>query len=651
MKERVTVTGRGTGRLRGRRAWSLERGARVLEGAGVRFSVWAPAARRVEVVLGRESDAAAHELAPAPGGVFEGTVAEATVGTDYRFRLDSGTAVPDPVSRYQPDGVHGPSRVVDDSTFGWRDAGWTGLDMADFIIYELHVGTFTEEGTFDAVIERLPQLKELGVTAIELLPVAEFPGSRNWGYDGVQLYAPESSYGGPEGLRRLVDAAHAVGLAVVLDVVYNHLGPEGNYLGMFGPYFTDRYRTPWGQAVNFDGPDSGEVRRFFIDNALYWVTEFHVDALRLDAIHGIFDFGAEHILKELAARVHEQARGLGRRVQVIGESDLNDPRVVREPERGGYGLDAQWSDDLHHALHAALTGESSGYYEDFGSLAHVAKALGERFVFDGAYSAHRRRRHGAPAGDVSSDRFVVFIQNHDQVGNRAVGDRLSTLLPLEKLKLAAALYLLSPYVPMLFMGEEYGETNPFLYFVGHGDPELVEAVRRGRRQEFKAFGWGEEVPDPQAEETFRRSRLDWRKLDCTPHRELRTFYRDLLHLRQQERALRPGDARVRVSHDDGCGWITVELTPARGDALISLFNLSDVERQIPLAGSATARWNVVLSTEDVRYGPRPERRQSPLRVEPPRRDERRVTPQHGEGAERALTLPAWSAVLCRRERF
>ena len=632
-------------------AWALERGARVLEHGGVRFSVWAPAARRVEVVLGSSGAGTAHDLVARGEGVFEGEVREASAGTDYRFRLDGGASFPDPVSRFQPEGVHGPSRVVDPSAFSWNDESWTGLEMADFIIYELHVGTFTEDGTFEAVVERLSELKELGVTAIELLPVAEFPGARNWGYDGVQAYAPESSYGGPDGLRRLVDSAHRLGLAVVLDVVYNHVGPEGNYLGAFGPYFTDRYKTPWGSAVNFDGPDSEEVRRYFTENALYWVTEFHVDALRLDAIHGIFDFGAEHILQELAARVHQQGRLLGRRVVVIGESDLNDPRVVREQERGGYALDAQWADDLHHAIHALLTGEHTGYYEDFGGLEHVAKALADRFVFDGVYSAHRRRRHGAPARDVSADHFVVFLQNHDQVGNRAMGDRLSTLLSLAELKVAAALYLLSPYVPMLFMGEEYGETNPFQYFVSHGDPSLIEAVRKGRREEFRAFGWGEEVADPQADETFHRSKLDWGKQECSPHRELRTFYRDLLHLRQQERGLRPGESTVRVSHDVGCQWITVEMTPAHGDALLSLFNLSDVERQIPLSGSATSFWSVVLSTEDARYDPREERRQSPQRVEPPRPDERRVTPRHGEGAARTLTLPACSAVLCRRERY
>ncbi|MGH7665557.1 MAG: malto-oligosyltrehalose trehalohydrolase [Gemmatimonadaceae bacterium] len=630
--------------------WSLDRGARVLGHGGVRFSVWAPRADRVAVVLHDGHGAErVHDFEPGDGGVFEATVPDARAGNDYRFRLDGARDLPDPVSRMQPDGVHGPSRVVDPAGFHWTDSAWPGREMADLAIYELHVGTYTPEGTFDDIIDRLPELRDLGVTAVELMPVAQFPGTRNWGYDGVDLYAPHSSYGGPEGLKRLVNAAHGAGLAVILDVVYNHIGPEGNYLGEFGPYFTDTYRTPWGAAINFDGAGSDEVRRFFTDNALYWVTEFHLDALRLDAVHGIYDFGARHILREIAHRVHEQGARLRRRVQVIAESDLNDPRLVRSPEAGGYGMDAQWSDDFHHAVHAALTGEKIGYYTDFGGVDVLARALGERFVYSGQHSRYRARRHGAPATDVPADHFVVCVQNHDQVGNRAAGDRLSTMLAPAEQRLAATLLLTSPYVPLLFMGEEYGETNPFQYFVSHGDGDLVEAVRAGRRKEFEAFGWGDNVPDPQAEETFERSRPDLNRRTEPGHRQLRTLYRDLLHLRQRERALRPGESSIRVGHDAACGWITVELVPSHGDTLIILFNLSTSERIVPLAGSETTTWTVVLSTEDIRYGDGEERRQSPMRVGSQQSGGRRVTPQHGDIAARTLVLPPLSAVLCRRE--
>jgi maltooligosyltrehalose trehalohydrolase len=534
-------------------------------------------------------------------GRFEVRVPEIKAGTAYYYHVD-GTDVPDPVSRSQPQGVHGPSCVVDGGAFAWSDAGWRGREMADLVIYELHVGTFTAAGTFDAVIGELPALRELGVTAIELMPVGEFPGGRNWGYDGVHLYAPQSSYGGPDGLQRLVDAAHRNDLAVLLDVVYNHVGPEGNYLGAFGPYFTEFYQTPWGAALNFDGPDSDDVRRYFIDNALYWVTDFHIDGLRLDAVHAICDFGARHLLEEIADRVHAQGRALGRRACVIAESDLSDPRLVRPRERGGYGLDAQWSDDLHHAVHAALTGEQQGYYADFGGVAPVAKVLRDRFVYDGRRSAYRRRRHGAPATDVPGDRFVVFAQNHDQIGNRARGERLAGLVTFEQQKLAAAVVLLGPYVPLLFMGEEYGERSPFLYFVSHGDPELVEAVRAGRRREFAAFGWAADVPDPQAEETFCRSRID-RTLATTPgHREILALHRDLLLLRRSEPALRAGGGDCTVTDDGDAGWVALSLTTPGTRHLLVVFNFAASPREVSLANPTGTRWRVGLATSDARYG-------------------------------------------------
>ena len=582
------------------RPWALSRGATVVD-AGVRFSVWAPNATRVAVQLeGGET----HPLPPSGGGVFEATIHGARAGTDYRYVLD-GKPVPDPVSRYQPGGVHGPSRVVDPARYEWKDSGWRGLSMPDAVIYELHVGAFSDEGTFRGVIPHLRALRELGITAIEIMPVAEFPGSRNWGYDGVHLYAPQSTYGGPEELRVLVDAAHAEGLAVILDVVYNHVGPEGNYLGAFGPYFTGKYTTPWGQALNYDDAQSDEVRRFVTDNALYWVTEFHIDGLRLDAIHGIFDFSPRHILRDIAESVHTQASLLGRKAVVIGESDLNDPRVVRTPDACGYGLDGQWADDLHHAIHAALTGEQNGYYADFGGVAPVAAALRTPFVFDGKYSLHRKRRHGAPAIGIPADRFVVCIQNHDQVGNRALGDRLAAIVGLSKSRLAAALLLLSPYVPLLFMGEEYGETNSFQYFVSHGDPELIKAVREGRRKEFANFGWGDDVPDPQAIETFERSRLDRSRLEMAEHAKLYTLYRDLLRLRRNVPLLRPGSSEPRVAHDERDGWITLELTSApSGPSLLTLFNMSESERHVPAATNSPVTWRLLLSTEGEMYGGR-----------------------------------------------
>jgi maltooligosyltrehalose trehalohydrolase len=566
-------------------------------------------------------------------GVHELPETDLQPGLDYFYRFDDGRMRPDPASRHQPRGVHGPSRIVDPRDFRWSDADWTGIPTAELVLYELHVGTFTERGDFGGAIERLSYLKELGINAIELMPVAEFPGHRNWGYDGVHLYAPHHSYGGPNGLKQLVDAAHREGLAVILDVVYNHLGPEGNYLGEFGPYFTDRYQTPWGPAVNFDGADSDAVRCYVIDNALYWITEFHLDGLRLDAVHAIFDFSARHILEELAHRVHGEASRLGRTVHVIAESDLNDPRLVRSQVYGGYGLDAQWNDDFHHAVHAALTGERAGYYGDFGQIGLVTKALADRFVLDGTYSPYRRRRHGAPARDVPADRFVVFVQNHDQVGNRAAGERLGTLVSFEAQKAAAAVLLLSPYVPMLFMGEEHGETSPFLYFVSHGERELVDAVREGRRREFAAFGWGGELPDPQDEDTFRRSRIDWHWRDDPRRSVVYELYHALLQLRREEPALQPGRARVEVA--DGCeaGWISLAYSAADGAALVAAFNLAPLP-VVAVIPWSEGRWRLLISTEDERFGGSAS---LPTALEHP-------TP----GTVR-LTLPPHSGALYRRE--
>jgi maltooligosyltrehalose trehalohydrolase len=470
-------------------------------------------------------------------GYWRANAQRITPGARYLYRINDGEERPDPASHFQPLGVHGPSAVVAHDEFEWSDHAWSGVPQERLVIYELHTGAFTPEGTFYAIIPRLPELRDLGVTAVELMPVAEFPGERNWGYDGVYPFAAHHAYGGPPGLKRLVDACHNAGLAVILDVVYNHLGPEGNYLSRFGPYFTDKHRTPWGSAINFDGAWSDGVRNYFIENALHWFGDYHVDGLRLDAIHSINDMSARPFLRELAEQTAEFSARRGRKFLLIAESDSNDPCVVRPKERGGFGLDAQWLDDFHHSLRALLTEERSGYYADYGQVSHFVKAVKEGFVYSGEYSAHRRRRHGASSADRPGHQFVVFTQNHDQTGNRMLGERLSKLISFDALKLAAGASLFSPFIPLLFMGEEYAEEAPFLYFFSHGDAALIRAAREGRKAEFKAFQWAGEAPDPQAVETFLRSKLDWGKRDHGLGRVMREFYRESLRLRREVPAL------------------------------------------------------------------------------------------------------------------
>jgi maltooligosyltrehalose trehalohydrolase len=589
----------------------LNIGPRVRGGAGTDFTVWAPFASDVCVKL-MDRPVPLHRLERRDFGYFSGTVPAARAGDRYLYRLDGAGEWPDPASRFQPNGVHDASEVIDPGGFQWSDQAWRGLALDRFIIYELHVGTFTRHGTFQGVISRLDDLCDLGVTAIELMPVAQFPGSRNWGYDGVFLFAPQSTYGGPEGLQALVDACHRRGLAVILDVVYNHLGPEGNVLGQYGPYFTDRYRTPWGSAINYDGPDSDAVRHFIVSNALQWITDYHIDALRLDAIHGIYDFSARHILGELADAVHERGRELHRTVHLIAESDLNDVKVIGSREEGGHELDGQWSDDFHHSLHALTTGERLGYYEDFGDLKDLATALEQGFVYAGRYSRHRRRRHGNSCRHRPPRQLVICAQNHDQVGNRAFGDRLSTLIPWEALKVCAAAVLLAPHTPLLFMGEEFGETAPFQYFVDHGDAGLIEAVRQGRRREFEAFGWSD-VPDPQAPETFERSHIrDGSPLDDRQH-ALLAWYRRLIDVRQSRPEFRadavtPYQHRL-VLHDH---WQVLvlqywhELVPTA--LLVLSFNQQAVEVSLDTPpGSwrlSTASWNKEFGGND--HQPAPE---------------------------------------------
>ena len=525
------------------------------------FRVWAPDGDRVELVLGARS--APMPMERGAGGWWAIPVDEAGPGSDYTFKINGCPPRADPRSAYQPQGMCGPSRVVDHAEFGWTDGGWRGVPLAGSVLYELHVGTFSAEGTFDGAIAHLGHVAGLGVDAIELMPVAEFSGDRGWGYDGVDLFAPHHAYGGPDGLKRLVDAAHEHGLGVVMDVVYNHLGPAGNYLPEFGPYFSARHRTNWGPAVNFDGPGSDEVRRFVIDNALMWLRDYHCDGLRLDAVHAIADDSATHILEALAAEVAALEAHLGRSLFLIAESDLNDPRFVRALGAGGYGLDAAWADEFHHALHAALTGERDGYYEDFGPLPLLAKALRQAWVYDGTFSPHRGRVHGRPVTGLSGGQFVVSAQNHDQIGNRAAGERLGALVTDGRLRVAAALLLTSPFVPMLFQGEEWGASTPFQYFTGHPDAGLGRSVSEGRRAEFAAFGWDRSrVPDPQDAATFERSRLDWSQSDSGRHAALLDWYRRLIALRRRVPVLTdPRLDRTRTECDPAAGWLVVRRGP------------------------------------------------------------------------------------------
>jgi maltooligosyltrehalose trehalohydrolase len=570
-------------------------------GGAWRASVWAPAAERVWL----------HLLAPdrevplerGPDGVHRGAVEDVAPGARYRLRLDrSARELPDPASRHQPEGVHGPS-AAHDPAFAWTDAGFRPPRLEELVLYEVHIGTFTREGTFEAAIARLDRLVELGVNAIEIMPVAEFPGGRNWGYDGVFPWAVQSTYGGPAGLAALVDACHRRGLAVLLDVVYNHLGPEGACLAAFGPYFSDRHRTGWGSAFNFDGEDSGQVRRYFIESARYFARDLHVDGFRLDAIHAIVDTSATPFLAELGSSLHELGDELGRPILVTAESDLNDVRVVTAPERGGHGMDAQWSDDFHHAVHALLTGERGGYYADFGGLRHLARALAAGWVYGGDYSPARRRRHGTPAGAAPGRRFIVFTQNHDQIGNRARGDRLSAALSPAEQRLAAVLLCTAPYVPLLFMGQEFGERAPFQYFISHGDPDLVEAVRAGRRAEFAAFGWrAEEIPDPQDPAAFERSRVSAGPAD-REGAALFELHRELLRLRRERPALRRLDRdRVEVTCLDGDEVLIVHRWiaggPDGGDRALVVACFARQPRDVALP---PGRWRVALDSEDARW--------------------------------------------------
>ena len=565
------------------------------------FTLWAPLMEEVAVHLVAPEDKViplqADEL-----GYWRGTVTNVEPGSLYFYQLNGEKDLPDPASNSQPQGVHGASEVIDHSKFQWRNSPWRGVPLEKMVIYELHVGTFTQEGTFTAVIPRIPELKELGITAIEIMPVAQFPGERNWGYDGVYPYGVQYSYGGVDGLKQLVDACHEQGMAVILDVVYNHLGPEGNYLWSLETYFTDRYKTPWGSAINYDGPYSYGVREYFIQNVLYWLETYRIDALRLDAINAIYDVGAKHILQAMAdATATVGQKGWQR--YLIAESDFNDPRMISPSEVGGYGLDGQWSDDFHHALHTLLTGEKQGYYKDYdGSLEQLAKAYTNSFIYDGEqYSLYRQRYHGKTPSECDSCQFVIYGQNHDQVGNRMWGDRNSHFLSFAGVKLSAAAVILSPYVPLLFMGEEYGETAPFLYFISHSDPNLIEAVRQGRKQEFAEFYSSETSPDPQAVDTMLRSQLNWEQRHQGKQRMLWLFYQKLLQLRAEIPALANLD-RHNLEVEIMRSQKVLQLKRHYQDSQVIYWLNFSQERVTLRENLPTGNWNKLLDSADEQWG-------------------------------------------------
>jgi maltooligosyltrehalose trehalohydrolase len=580
----------------------MKHGINYLENGKYEFNLWAPFLSKValkivspeEKVIPMEKD---------NEGYWKTTIAGITSATKYFYLLDDEKARPDPASHFQPEGVHGPSQVIDHDLFRWEDSKWNGIPISAMIIYELHTGTFTPEGTFETIIPRLDELKDMGINVLEIMPIAQFPGERNWGYDGVYSFAVQNSYGGPTGFKWLVNECHKRGIAVILDVVYNHLGPEGNYLWDYGHYFTKKYRTPWGDAINFDGAHSNEVRNYFIENALHWFKNYHIDALRLDAIHGISDMSAKPFLSELAEKVEEFSKATGKTCNLIAESDLNDSKVTRSREFGGYGIDAQWCDDFHHALHTLLTGEKQGYYSDFEGVKHLVKTMREGFVYSGEYSQFRRKNHGNSSKDVPATQFVAFSQNHDQIGNRMRGERLSTLVSFESLKLAAGTVLFSPYIPLLFMGEEYGEDSPFLYFVSHSDPTLIEAVRQGRKKEFSEFKWQGEPPDPQSAETFLKSKINWEKRKQGHHKVLLGFYQQLIWLRKTIPALSNLDKKnLFVESREGEGIMFIMRWKDSSQVMIIFnFNYADVKCIPPISHQI---WNKAIdSSEQIWNGP------------------------------------------------
>ncbi len=574
----------------------MQAGAHYLGGNRCHFVVWAPEKEKVTLHL-NGPQARRLPMQQAEEGYFQLEADRVPPGTTYFYRLEGEDKdLPDPASHYQPEGVHGPSQVVDHAGYPWRDDAWRGRPFRDMVLYELHVGTFTPEGTFTAIIPRLDDLVATGINAIELMPVSQVPGNRNWGYDGVYPYSVHNAYGTPEALKRLVEECHLRGIAVFLDMVYNHMGPEGNYIGQYGPYFTNQYCTPWGDALNFDGAWSDGVREFFANNAAFWATQYHLDGLRLDAIHTVYDSGAVHFWEYTHDTLKHVREQTGRTFYLIAESDLNSPRVIQSPEMGGYGFQAQWLDDFHHALYVLLNERGRRRYEDFGALEHLAKAIKEGYVHSGDYVKFRKKKFGRSSASIDGDHFVVFTHNHDQVGNHPRGQRWAGVMNFERLKLGAAVMLLSPYVPMLFMGEEYGEDNPFYYFVSHSDPELVEAVRKGRKEEFAGFNSDFETPDPQSEETFNGSKLDWEKRKQGKHAVLLSWYQTLIRLRREEKALQGFDKNTvdaRIEQEK----VLVMRRRNGQQTLICFFNFADGEVTLSPPGGAERMEKILDSGE------------------------------------------------------
>lgn len=570
--------------------FNIEQGAEVL--------LWAPFSKEVDLIL-LDSDKKI-ALNSEEYGYWSLTTKELKPGSHYLFGLNGEKQLPDPASLAQPEGVHKASQAIDLKDYQWKDSDWRNPNLEDYLIYELHTGTFTSSGNFKGIIDKLDHLVELGINAIEIMPVAQFPGDRNWGYDGVYPFAVQYGYGGANGLRELVDACHQKGLAVVLDVVYNHFGPEGNYFGEFGIYFTDKYNTPWGKALNFDDAWCDAVRHYFIENVLMWFRDFHIDALRLDAIHAIKDFSPVHILKEIKQYTDLLMQETGRTHYLIAELDLNDTRFIKPISKGGYGLDSQWVDEFHHALYIASGGKKEGYYTDFEGVAHLAKAYNDAYVYDGLYSPHRLKTFGEKATEHPGQQFIAFSQNHDQVGNRMLGERASELFSFEMQKLRVAAVILSPFIPMLFMGEEYAETNPFQYFVSHTNPELAEAVRKGRKAEFEAFHNEGEAPDPMDEATFKRSQLQWDLLEKKEHQLMLNYYKYLIQLRKQHPSLRSTNRKNTFAVCDPSTQTLLLIRKHQQQEVYCLMNFNKVSQlmQLPdenctyekIADSASSEW-------------------------------------------------------------
>lgn len=561
------------------------------------IEIWAPLANIVKIVINENKST---ELNKSQFGFWKLNQLPVNNGDRYKISVDD-ILLTDPLSLSQPDGVHAASEVFDPKLYKWTDNHWQGIFLQDLIIYELHTATFTEDGTFDGIIPKLDYLKDLGITAIELMPVAQFPGNRNWGYDGVYPFAVQSSYGGPERLQNLVNVCHSKGIAVILDVVYNHLGPEGNYLPAFGPVFTDKYQTPWGKAMNFDDVWSDGIRRLVLENVLMWFRDFHIDGLRMDAIHAIKDFGALHILREIKEYVTELNRLTSKNHFLIGESDLNDVKFISSFETGGYNLDASWCDEFHHSLHAFVTGETNGYYSDFGSIEHIIKTFNNAYVYDGIWSEHRKRKFGNQTTDLPGYNFVVFTQNHDQVGNRMLGDRLSATLNFELQKVLAGALMLSPYIPMLFMGEEYAEENPFQYFTSHGDHDLIRAVREGRKNEFKAFMTDGEPPDPQSLETFAQSKLNW-KSRTKNQTHILNFFSELIRLRKTLQSLKNFDrnfCKAELISNKKAFSLTRSSSEQK---LLAILNFESEEISLDNLNFHISNWNLILNSAHKKWG-------------------------------------------------